>query len=299
MFANAYRAQHNSLRDVFAPRLVHQTERRRGPEKPQCDQQPTVYGMIARDLGAVLTLVGRGPARATGQALTALRRTTQRRALLANAADTADSLAEVAAPLAAEGAALDALMAPTGQLRLTERMLDNRYKGTRRRGGREDTTTRGTRGRGIRVLGGQQLHDSSIHNLARLRGGAPFTRTGDRTTRNQLYEYLVAKGTQEPVWLTLYQGAAPLRTVHFEAGAISPALLHMLCVDAVAMDHRIHVQSIRMRVEQEKRAYRAMWEEYYLTETRQLGLTLYQRLTLRIGEMQIWAGLSVSRPPEA
>lgn len=156
---------------------------------------------------------------------------------------------------------------------------------------------RGTRGNGIRILGGLAVVNSSLHEYAMLHGRGIDMSLGDIVVSEQLRMRLVGVTSREETWVVLRDGRGT-RTVRYQPGQMPLAVATSLAMHAVSAlaagvaETESYLESV------DRSSYSLMWRNHY-RRMGQIGLTFNQRVRVWFGQQMANAGFSVARPPRA
>lgn len=156
---------------------------------------------------------------------------------------------------------------------------------------------RGTRGRGVRILGGNVVLNSSLHEFAMLHGRGLDTNLSGRTQAEQLRARLVGVATREDTWILVSRGEHTT-THRYAPGAMPTAVLTAVVLDAVSLITRGPSQLEDWMEVHDRESYELMWRNYYRVECNQIGLTVRQKIELAVGGWFVARGFAGSRPPQ-
>jgi len=172
----------------------------------------------------------------------------------------------------------------SGSLRFTQRELLGLVPGK---------ITRGTRGKGIKIKGGEEVVDSNIHQHVYVKTQDHEFKLGESMSNSQLYAYAVGVADREGLRLLMSGG----KLVEYSKEEVPKRVLAKVAHHAVYGDKSTHddIRATRARILQ--RDYVSRWRDYDIRTNNRTAMPLLTRIKVAFGGWKVARGLSAPLPP--
>jgi len=182
-------------------------------------------------------------------------------------------------------AMLDPSRAVAGELRLTRCEMRGEVVQTQRR--------RGTRGSGVKILGGEEVVESNIHAAVYSKLLDHAYKLGDELSDSQLYSYAIGVAKVEGLRLVTSGGSV----VEHGKEQLPLRLVARVAHHAVYSDCETHDAIAKIRQDVRRNTYIRRWEEYDVRAHNRTAMSLLARLRLHLALVRMRLGLGAPLPP--